>query len=56
MPELVAQVEQVAAVVPRQHAPLGIEVRDVGDVGAQAHLGAGVVRIDLERPKEPAEL
>ena len=55
MPELVAEVEQVAAVVAREHAPLGVEVRDVGDIGAQPHLCAGVIRVDLEWAEEPAE-
>ena len=55
MPELVAEVEQVAAVVARQHPSFGVEVGDVGDIGAQPHLGAGVVRIDLERAEQPAE-
>ena len=55
MPELVAEVEQVAAVVTRQHPPFGVEVGNVGDIGAQPHLGAGIVRIDLERAEQPAE-
>ena len=55
VPELVADVEQIAAVVPRQHLPFGVEVGNVGDIGAQPHLCAGIVRIDLERSEEPAE-
>ena len=55
MPQLVAEVEQIAAVVARRYPALGIEVRDVGDIGAQPHLGAGIVRIDFERAEEPAE-
>src|SRR5215472_6946867 len=55
VPELVAEVEQVATVIPRKDTPLGVEVRDVRDVRAQPHLRAGVIRIDLERTKEPAE-
>src|SRR5215471_11642567 len=55
MPQLVAEIEQVAAVVPCEHLPFGIEVGDVGDIRAQPHLGAGIVWIDLERPEEPTE-
>src|SRR5438105_8605410 len=55
MPELVAQVEQVAAVVARQNPPLGVEVGNIGDIRAQPHLGAGIVRIDLERAEQLAE-
>ena len=55
MPELIAEIEQVAAVVARQHPAFGVEVRDVGDIGAQPHLGAGIVRIDLERAEQLAE-
>ena len=55
MPELVADVEKVAAVVPRQHASFGVQVGNVGDIGAQPHPCAGIVRIDLERPEQPAE-
>jgi len=51
----VADVEQVAAVVARENPSFRVEVGDVGDVGAHAQLGAGVVRIDLERAEEPAE-
>jgi hypothetical protein len=55
MPELIAKVEQLAAIVTRQHPPFGVEVRDIGDIGAQPHLGAGIVRVDLERAKQAAE-
>ena len=55
MPELVAQVEQVAAVVARQNPPLGVEVGNIGDIRAQPHLGAGIVRIDLERAEQLTE-
>jgi hypothetical protein len=55
VPELVADVEQIAAVIPRQHLPFGVEVGDLGDVGAQPHLCAGVIRIDLERAEQLAE-
>ena len=55
MPELVAEIEQIAAVIARQHPPLGIEVRNVGDVGAQPHFCAGIIRIDLERAKKAAK-
>jgi hypothetical protein len=33
----------VAGVVARRHPPLGVKVRDVGDIGAQPHLGTGIV-------------
>jgi hypothetical protein len=55
VPQLVAEVKEVAAVVAGQYPPLGVKVRDVRDIGAQPHLGAGIVRVDLERPEEPAE-
>jgi hypothetical protein len=55
VPELVAEVEQVAAVAARQHLPLGIKVGDVGDIGAQPHLGTGIVRVHLERTEKAAE-
>ena len=55
MPQLIAEIEKIAAVVAREHPAFGIEVRDVGDIGAQTHLGAGVIRIDLERAEQPAE-
>ena len=55
MPELVTEVEQIASVIPCQDPPFGVEVGDVGDVGAQPHLGAGIVRVDLERPEQPAK-
>src|SRR6516162_9110969 len=48
VPELVTEVEQIASVIPFQDPPFGVEVGDVGDVGAQPHLGAGIVRVDLE--------
>jgi hypothetical protein len=55
MPQLIAEVEQIAGVVTCQHPALGIEVRDVGDIGAQPHLGAGVVRIDFQWAEQLAE-
>jgi hypothetical protein len=55
VPKLVAEVEEVAEVVACQYPSLRVEVRNVGDVRAQAHLGPGIVRVDLERAEEPAE-
>src|SRR5215471_3299601 len=55
MPQLVADVEQVAAVITRKNPTFGVQVGNVGDIGTQPHLGAGIVRIDLERPEQPAE-
>ena len=36
-------------------SPFGVEVGNVGDVRAQPHLCAGIVRINLERAEEPAK-
>jgi hypothetical protein len=55
VPQLIAEVEQVTAVVARQQPAFGIEVGNVGDIEAQPHLGAGIVRIDLERAEQLAE-
>jgi hypothetical protein len=55
VPELVAEVEEISGVVTRENPPSGVEVGDVGNIGAQPHLGAGIVRVDLERAEQPAE-
>jgi hypothetical protein len=55
VPELVTEIKQIAGVVTRQHPPFRVEVGDVGDIGAQPYLGAGIIRIDFERTEQLAE-
>ncbi len=42
-------------VVARQHPSLRVEVGNVGDIGAQPHLSAGIVRVDFEGAEQLAE-
>src|SRR5207247_1902662 len=55
MPELVAEVEQVAPVVAREHPSFGVQVGNVGEVRPQAQSRAGIIWIDFEGAEEPAE-
>ncbi len=57
MPELVAEVVEAAQIIGRHHAPVGIEIRNIGELGLLQPPPAipGIDRRGLERAEQPAE-
>ncbi len=44
-----------STIVAREHPTIGVKIGNIGDIRAQPHLGAGIVRIDLEWPEQLAQ-